>query len=75
MQATRSTVKIFLLPIMVCVIAIGQVACTYNGALRQDFHQQSGDFGGKLPLKVSVVADPTIKTYARDKRGHSTFPG
>lgn len=70
MQATRSTVKNFLLPIMVCVIAIGQVACTYNGALRQDFHQQSGDFGGKLPLKVAVVADPTIKTYEFRASGH-----
>jgi len=74
MQAMRGTVKNFPLSILVCVIAIGQAACTCSGALRQDFHQQSGDFGGKLPLNVAVVADPAIKTYARNKRGHSTFP-
>jgi len=74
--------KAFILLILICITSFGCLACTYNGALRQDFHQQSGDFGGKLPLKVAVVADPTIKkgnfhTYNSDgfKQNIALYPG
>ena len=81
MQEIYSIVKTFLLPVLVCVIILGQTACTYNGALRNDFYQQSAGFGDKLPLKVAVVADPTIKTYEFRASGHgfsqniAVYPG
>jgi hypothetical protein len=69
------------LSIVLCIASLGNLACTYNGGLREDFHQQSASFGGKLPLKVAVVADPTIKTYEFRASGHgfsqniAVYPG
>jgi hypothetical protein len=74
--------KAFILLILICITFFGSLACTYNGALRQDFHHQSGDFGGKLPLRIAVVADPTIKkdnfhTYSGDgfRQNIALYPG
>jgi len=73
--------RVIALSILPCITSLGNFACTYNGALRGDFHQQSAGFGGKLPLKVAVVADPTIKTYEFRASGYgfsqriAVYPG
>lgn len=73
--------KVIVLSILLCITSLGNLACTYNGAVRGDFHQQSAGFGRKLPLKVVVVADPTIKAYEFRASGHgfsqhiAVYPG
>lgn len=32
-------------------------ACTFEGALRDDFHRPSGQTGGEIPLKVGLIVD------------------
>ncbi len=65
-----TVVRVIVLSILLCIASLGNLACTYNGTIREDFHQQAAGFGGKLPLKVAVVADPTIKTYVFHASGH-----
>jgi len=73
--------RVIALSILLCITSLGNLACTYTGALRGDFQQQSSGFGGKLPIKVAVVADPTIKTYEFCASGHgfsqhiAVYPG
>ena len=61
--------RVIVLSVLLCITSFGNLACTYNGALRDDFHQPSGDLGSKLPLKVALVADPTIKAYEFRSQG------
>lgn len=58
------------LSILLASLSFGNLACTYNSAVRGDFHPKSVGFGNKLPLKVALVADPTIKTYEFRASGH-----
>ncbi len=73
--------RIIVLSILLCLATLGNLACTYNGAIREDFHKQSAGFGNKLPLKVAVVADPSIKTSEFHASNHgfsqhiAVYPG
>lgn len=39
------------------VIAFGSIGCTYNGALRDQFHAPINQMSGGIPVKVGLIVD------------------